>query len=111
VLTPNMGRFLEVASMNYFCNTLINSILLNPIETINDVPFAIQFLIRSGPEMHDEIMVANKQALSNCEQIFAYIISFLKVSLVLVDNANMSVRDKYNSPLFEKEYFILHYFG
>lgn len=61
--------------------------------------------------MHDEIMVANKKALSNCEQIFAYIISFLKVSLVLVDNANMSVRDKYNSPLFEKEYFILHYFG
>lgn len=97
--------------MNYFCNTLISSILLKPIETINDVPFAIQFLIRSGPEMHDEIMVANKKALSNCEQIFAYIISFLKVSLVLVDNANMSVRDKYNSPLFEKEYFILHYFG
>ena len=60
--------------------------------------------------MHYEIMVAYKQTLCDCKQIFAYIISFLKVSLVLVNNANMSVCDKYNSSLFKKEHFILNNF-
>jgi hypothetical protein len=68
----------------------------------------LQLPIRPCLEMYHDIIVADVQTLSDCEEISIDLILLFEVLLVFVGNAHMLVSDHDDSLLLEEENGIFH---